>query len=328
MSRFLMRRALVACTAAGALCASSTAAAPAAQAAALPVGINAPYLYLGWGHPQNPVGIMKATGIKQFTLSFITSGGTCNPKWDGSRPLRGGAEEKAIKNIRAAGGDVVASFGGWSGNKLGISCTTPTALARAYQKVISAYRLKAIDVNIEHTEDDKPVVRQRIVDALKKVKAANPSLKVYITFSGRSDGPVHTIRDLIKRAGAAHLPVTGWNVMAFNFDTPHTMGTTTMKSADGVKNAVAAAYGVKSATAYRHIGISTMNGKTDMKGQKISVRNFRTMLRYAQRHHLARFTFWSVNRDRSCTRGLDADSCSGVKQAQYDYTKVVARYHG
>src|SRR6266540_1815293 len=109
----------------------------------------APYEYFGWGSPQDPVTVMSATGIKWFTLAFILSDGTCNPAWDGSRPLTGGNDQNQINRIRANGGDVMVSVGGWSGNKLGEFCSSASALAGAYQKVISAYSLKAIDIDIE-----------------------------------------------------------------------------------------------------------------------------------------------------------------------------------
>ena len=51
------------------------------------------------------------------------------------------------------------------------------------------------------------------------------------------------------------------------------------------------------------------------------------MLAYAQQHHLARFTFWSANRDRPCT-GRGADSCSGISQQAWDFTRVIAQYQG
>ena len=38
------------------------------------------------------------------------------------------------------------------------------------------------------------------------------------------------------------------------------------------------------------------------------------MLAYAQQHHIARLTYWSVNRDRPCGSGTGGDSCSGVSQ--------------
>jgi hypothetical protein len=101
----------------------------------------APYLYNGWGNPPDPATIMSATGVKWFTLAFVLSNGTCNPQWDGSRPLTGGVDQSTINKVRAAGGDVVPSFGGYSGNKLESSCTSASALAGAYQKVINAYGL-------------------------------------------------------------------------------------------------------------------------------------------------------------------------------------------
>jgi chitinase len=71
-----------------------------------------------------------------------------------------------------------------------------------------------------------------------------------------------------------------------------------------------------------------MNGKTD-DGETVRLQDFKAMLAYAQQHHLARFTFWSVNRDRACGgSNNDGDSCSGISQSQYDFTKVVAQFHG
>lgn len=88
----------------------------------------APYLYNGWGSPPNPVTIMNATGVKWFTLAFVLSNGTCTPQWDGARPLTGGVDQQTITTVRANGGDVIPSFGGYSGNKLESSCTSASAL--------------------------------------------------------------------------------------------------------------------------------------------------------------------------------------------------------
>jgi U5 snRNP spliceosome subunit len=89
----------------------------------------APYLYMGWGNPPSPGTVMSATGIKQFTMAFMLSGGGCTPAWDSNRPLKGGVDEQAINAIRANGGDIEISFGGWSGNKLGPNCSSASALA-------------------------------------------------------------------------------------------------------------------------------------------------------------------------------------------------------
>jgi hypothetical protein len=289
----------------------------------------APYEYFGWGSPQSPTSVMSATGIRYFTLAFMLSDGGCNPLWDGSRPLTGGDDQSKINAIRGAGGDVVVSFGGWSGNKLGEHCSSASALAGAYQKVINAYALKAIDIDIEATEFSNGTVRQRVVDALRTVKANNPGIRTFITFGTTPGGPDSTGTDLINKGAAAGLDNDGWTIMPFDFGGHSgTMGAASVSAAEGLKNAVRSAYGYSDSVAYSKIGISSMNGKTDESDETVSLGDFQTILGYAQQHHIARLTFWSVNRDRSCGSGLDADSCSGVSQQPYAYTKVLVQYTG
>ncbi|MEU0429658.1 alpha-galactosidase [Streptomyces canus] len=298
-------------------------------AAASPGMAVAPYEYLGWGNPPNPTSVMSATGVKWFTLAFILSDGGCNPKWDGSRPLAGGTDQSRIDAIRSAGGDVMVSVGGWSGNKLGERCSSASALAGAYQKVIDAYRLKALDIDIENTEWSKATVRQRVVDALKTVKANNPGLKTVITFGTTTSGPDSTGVDMIKRAANSGLANDVWCIMPFDFGGGTTnMGTLTTQAMEGLKARVKSAYGYSDATAYAHIGLSSMNGTTDDSGERVRVADFKTMLAYAQQHHIGRLTYWSVNRDRPCGSGTDGDSCSGVTQQPYDYLKVFTQYSG
>lgn len=289
----------------------------------------APYEYLGWGNPQKPTDVMAAAGVKTFTLAFMLSDGGCNPKWDGSRALTGGSDQAAINAIRSAGGDVVISFGGWSGNKLGEKCSSATALAGAYQKVIDAYRLKAIDIDIENTEFGNGTVRQRVVDALKIVKANNPGLITYVTLGTTPSGPDSTGRDLIHKGAAAGLANDGWIVMPFDFGGHSgSMGQASVSALEGLKSAVKSAYGYSDDAAYRHIGVSSMNGKTDESDETVSTADFQTILGYAKQHHLARFAFWSVNRDRQCGSGSDPDACSGVSQSPYAFTKIVVQYGG
>jgi hypothetical protein len=69
-----------------------------------------------------------------------------------------------------------------------------------------------------------------------------------------------------------------------------------------------------------------MNGNTDV-GEVITPADFRTILAWAQPRHLARLTFWSLNRDRPCTGG-PADSCSGIAQQPWEFTRTFAPYTG
>ncbi|MFF9314254.1 lectin [Streptomyces sp. NPDC014748] len=284
----------------------------------------APYLYNGWGSPPNPSTITSATGVKWFTLAFVLSNGYCNPQWDGSRPLTGGVDQQTVNTVRANGGDVIPSFGGYSGNKLESSCSSAGELAAAYQKVINAYGLKAIDIDIEADAYSNPTVQQRTVDALKTVKNNNPGLKVYVTIGTGQSGPDTS---LINRAASAGLTVDAWTIMPFDFGgAGQNMGALTQRAAEGLKTALKNAYHYSDDQAYRDMGISSMNGVTD-NNETVTVADFRTILAYAQQHHLARLTFWSANRDRPCTGG-PADSCSGVSQQNWDYTRVFAAYTG
>ena len=300
---------------------------PADTAAARPAAASmavAPYLYNGWGSPPDPAEVMDATGVGGFTLAFVLSNGTCDPQWDGQRPLTGGVDEETVAAVRAAGGDVVPSFGGWSGNKLESSCGSADALAGAYQKVIDAYDLTAIDIDLEADAYDSPEVQQRTVDALKAVKAANPGLKVVFTIGTGQNGPDTS---LIDRAAQSGLDVDVWTIMPFNFGgNGGDMGRLSVQASEGLKGSLQKAYGYGEEEVYPRMGISSMNGNTDV-GEVVDQDDFRTMLGYAQDKGLGRLTFWSANRDRPCDGG-GADTCGGIPQEPWEFTSILAQYQG
>ncbi len=303
-------------------------AAPTAAAATQPVSAAAPYEYLGWGSPQPPASVLAETGLHSVTLAFILSHGACEPRWDGTRPLTGGPDQAAIEAVRAAGGEVDASFGGWSGAKLGISCKTPTQLAAAYQKVISAYALNAIDIDIEHTEVASAAVRKRVVAALAIVQREDPALQISVTFATGEGGPEASGRSLIADAAAIGLRPTAWTVMPFDFGPPRSdMGRASIRGVEALERELAGAFHLDEAAAYAVTGISSMNGHTDEASETVTVADFDTMLAFAEQHRLARFTFWAVNRDRECAAGLNqGEDCSGIAQSPLAFSDVIAEY--
>ncbi|MFT2016659.1 chitinase [Streptomyces sp. 796.1] len=292
-------------------------------------GLNGAYLYLGWGNPPKAVDFLKATGNTQLTMAFILAKGGCEPAWDGQRPLRGGQDERTIKAVQAAGGSITPSVGGWSGNKLGEACRNAADLAGAYQKVIDAYKLDSIDIDIESTEVESEPVRQRVIDALKILKDKNRGLKVYVTFGTAPSGPIAVGQDLVRKGAKAGLDVDGWTLMPFDFgDGTTDMVAATKSAVDGLKNLVAKEYKLSSDAAYRKVGFSSMNGKTDVKGEVVTPAGFQEMVNYAKQHHLARVSFWAANRDRACAGGGDGGSCSGIDQKQWEFSKILAGYQG
>jgi hypothetical protein len=288
----------------------------------------APYLYLGWGDPPSATSVMSATGIKWFTMAFILSSGGCNPAWDGSRPLTGGNDQAVINSIRSAGGDIVPSIGGWSGNKLGPNCSTPEALAGAYQKVIDAYGLKAIDVDIENTDEfENATVQDRILNALKIVKANNPGLRTILTFGTSTTGPTYWGNRLIEQAKALNAGIDVFTIMPFDFGGGSDMYGNTVNASEGLKAKLKSTFGWDDATAYGHIGISGMNGLSDQ--QELTSTAIWTQIRdWANSRHIARLAFWSVNRDRPCPGGGVTSNCSGISQSNWQFTSITAGFTG
>jgi hypothetical protein len=290
-------------------------------------GVGAPYLYFGWGDPPSPTTVMSATGVKWFTLAFMLSGGGCTPAWDSQRPLTGGVDQQNINAIRAAGGNVVISFGGWSGNKLGPNCSSASALAAAYQQVINAYRLPAIDIDIENTDEfQNATVQDRILGALKIVKQNNPGIKTIVTFGTTTGGPDSWGTRLISQSAALGANVDVFTIMPFDFGGSN-MLTDTTNASEGLRGDLASAFGWSASTAYAHMGISSMNGITD-SNETVSPSTFQGIRDYAQQHHLARLAFWSVNRDRPCPGGGVVENCSGISQSNWQFTSINATFTG
>ncbi|WP_431677941.1 carbohydrate binding domain-containing protein [Kitasatospora sp. KL5] len=288
----------------------------------------APYLYMGWGEPPSATTVMSATGIKWFTMAFILSSGGCNPSWDGQRPLTGGVDQQTVNAIRAAGGDIVPSIGGWQGNKLGPNCATAADLAGAYQKVISAYGLKAIDVDIENTDEfENTAVQDKILGALKIVKQNNPGLRTILTFGTATTGPTYYGNRLIEQAKALGADIDVFTIMPFDFGGGADMYGNTVSAANGLKNKLKTTFGWDDATAYAHVGISGMNGLSDQ--QETTTPAIWTSIRdWANANHIARLAFWSVNRDRPCAGGGVAENCSGISQNNWQFTSITAGFTG
>jgi hypothetical protein len=283
---------------------------------------------MGWGSPPNPQTVMNATGVKWFTMAFVLDSGGCNPAWDSTRPLTGGVDQTAINQIRAAGGDIVPSFGGWQGSKLGANCSSASALAAALQKVIDAYSLKAIDMDIENSDEfENEAVQARILTALKTVKANNPGLKTIVTFGTSTTGPTYYGNRLIEQAQSLGANIDVFTIMPFDFGGGSDMYGNTVNATEGLKNKLKSTFGWDDATAYAHIGISGMNGLSDQ--QENTTPAIWTSIRdWANGHHIARLAYWAVNRDRPCPGGGVVSNCSGISQSTWQFTSITAGFTG
>jgi hypothetical protein len=212
-----------------------------------------------------------------------------------------------------------------SGNKLGPNCSTPQALAGAYQQVINTYGLKAIDIDIENSDEfENDTVRNRILDALKIVKQNNPGIQTIITFGTTTTGPNYYGNLLIERAAAIGANIDVFTIMPFDFGGSN-LATDTINASEGLKNKLKSSFGWTDAQAYSHMGISGMNGLSDQQ-ELTSVAAWTQIRDWAKSHGLGRLAFWSVNRDRPCPGGGVVSNCSGIAQNNWDFTRITAGF--
>src|SRR5947209_1512551 len=144
----MIRRRITVLVAAAAVVVAGGVALQAGSASAAVTPRVAPYVDMGsWPTPLLSQ-LSAASGVKSYTLGFVTGAG-CKASWFNAYDPRSGWQLAEIKKVRAAGGDVIVSFGGASGIELAQACGSVGALAAEYQAVVKAYGLKYIDLDIE-----------------------------------------------------------------------------------------------------------------------------------------------------------------------------------
>jgi Carbohydrate binding domain len=318
---------------------ASASPSPSASGTVSPPPSNGSYTHPVYFMPvdNNPASmssIISGSGENQFNLAFVLDSGGCTPAWDGnaSMPVSSDTAVAADVNaIRAAGGDVAVSFGGYNGTELGSTCGSASALASAYQQVITKYRLTRADFDYENTAlDSNTAVR---FGAIKILEANNPGLRVSLTIPMTTIGFPGSGTDEIRQAVANGARLDVINIM--DFDTGLTSGTEigqTEAIANDAVGQLESIFGWSAATAWSHLGFQIMNGHTDQPSELFTQSDFSTLLGFAKANHPAWFSFWSANRDFQCPAGAvepwAPGTCSNITQNQYDFTKIVVQYTG
>jgi chitinase len=293
----------------------------------------APYVMPLANTPPSLTSVMAGSGVKAFTLAFIVSNGGCTPAWESDAGLDNVSTDTQvapiINAVRAAGGDVVASFGGYGGTKLGEVCGSPQATAAAEQAIIDKYSLHALDFDLEEPEYENATAINNELGAAQILQQNNPGLYESITLPGTTSGTGYFGQQLLNNAKT--LGYTPNNYAIMPFDGGFNGASSQISALQSFNTLLMNTFGWSSATAYSHEGISSMNGRTD-SGEYFYQSDFQTVLNFAESNGLARFTFWSVNRDRQCNppdnNGALSGTCSSVPQNDWDFTKIVVQFAG
>ncbi|MEU8513435.1 carbohydrate-binding protein [Kitasatospora sp. NPDC048722] len=319
-----------------AVTASGSASADTTTATATATGLgsnwyaSAPYLMPEDNSPPDAAAVMDATGQKAFQLAFILAqGNSCAPAWGGTSSIDSDTTmPSVIQTIRGKGGDVSVSVGGYGGTKLGQVCGTPEATAAGYQQVVTKYQLKAIDFDLEEPEYENTAAIHNEIGAARILQQNNPGLYVSITTAGTNAGTGWFGTQMLGEAKSQGFTPDNFSIMPFDggFNGAAAQTDALVKFNQILRNT----FGWSEATAYAHEGVSMMNGRTDA-AEYFRQADFQTVLDFATAHNLARYTFWSVNRDRQCQGPVDpglSGSCSSVAQGDWDFTKYTVKFAG
>ncbi|MEU7872714.1 glycosyl hydrolase family 18 protein, partial [Dactylosporangium sp. NPDC049140] len=338
-----MRRSLIA-AAAVALAATGVvlAVTPSAQAAtAIPAHVFAPYFEAYNGDSLN--GLSQQSGDKYLTMAFIqtASHGSCTVYWNGDTgmPIAGSTFGSDIAAIRARGGDVIPSFGGYAADngatEIADSCTDVNQIAAQFEKVITTYDVTRIDLDVEDNSLTNTAGIDRRNKAIKIVEdwaAANGRSIQFVytlptTTSGLADSGLAVLRNAV--ANNARIDIV--NQMTFDYydNQPHQMANDTKTASNGLHTQLQQLYpGKTSQQLWSMIGVTEMIGVDDFgPAETFTVADANAVYSWATQQGIAELSFWALQRDNGgCPGGAASDTCSGISQGTWQFSHIFAPF--
>ena len=338
MSRSRLAAALAAATtavaAAGLVGLASTTPASAA-AAAMPAHVFSPY-YEAWAG-DSLSGLASQSGNKYLTMAFLQTekAGSCDPYWDGdtTTPVSPSTFGADIQAIQSRGGNVVPSFGGYTADTtstdIADSCTDVAAIAAAYERVVTTYRVTRIDLDVEADSLNNPAGIDRRNKAIRKVEdwaaRTNRTVQFVYTLPTTTTGLAPSGYAVLQNAVSNHARVDIVNIMTFDYwdGVTHQMADDTKTAATGLYDQLSALYpGRGSARLWRTIGVTEMIGIDDYGPEEtFTLDDAAAVQAWATEQGIAELSIWALQRDNGGCPGTKGDnSCSGVAQSTWAFS--------
>jgi hypothetical protein len=317
-------------------CVALLAGAGSASAATpLPAHIYAPY-FETWT-TDSITTLAQQSGSRYFTLAFLEtlSKSSCTLGWNGSKvdSIQNGKYLADIGSLRARGGDVIPSFGGWSadqgGTEIGDSCKDVKAIAAAYEQLITRYDVSRLDMDIEGKSLTKPDGIDRRNKALELVQAHFPNLQLSYTLPTSASGLEPSGLAVLQNAIANRTRVDVVNIMTFDYydRTTTDLGEAAISAAQGLVGQLHTLYPAKStAQLSAMVGLTLMPGLDDYprRTERTSVADAQRVYAYAEAHGFNTLSIWAVQRDNGgCPGNTGSNSCSGIVQNTWDFSNVL-----
>ncbi|MCB5165405.1 cellulose binding domain-containing protein [Streptomyces bambusae] len=289
----------------------------------------APYVDTSLHPAFDLLGTAAQTGVKEFNLAFVTSGGGCTPRWGGVTDLASDRVASQIGALRAKGGDVRVSFGGAAGSELGLACTSAAELAAAYGKVVETYGLTKADFDIEGAALPDTAANTRRAQAIALLQKKHPGLDVSFTLPVMPEGLTQPGIDLLADARRNGVRISAVNIMAMDYGPAYSgdMGGYAIQAATATQAQVKSVLGLSDTAAWKTVAVTPMIGVNDVTTEVFTVEDAGQLTAFARSKGLAWLSMWSGARDRQCPGGAknQADAtCSSILQAPLAFTKAFA----
>ncbi|MFD7441413.1 cellulose binding domain-containing protein [Streptomyces sp. NPDC059909] len=305
---------------------TATATSPAAGGAKF-----APYIDTSLYPAYDMLDTAARTGVKDFTLAFITSGGSCAPLWGGVTGLADDKVAAQISALRAKGGDVRVSFGGAAGHELALNCSSAGELAKAYGKVIDQYKLTKVDFDIEGAALPDTAANTRRSQAIAQLQKEHPGLDVSFTLPVMPEGLTQPGVDLLADAKKNGVRTDAVNIMAMDYGPAYSgdMGTYAIQAATATQAQIKGVLGLSDAAAWKAVAVTPMIGVNDVTSEIFKVDDATQLVDFARSKGIGWLAMWSSTRDKQCAEGAvnRADAtCSSILQEPLAFTKAFAAY--
>jgi chitinase len=272
----------------------------ATASAALPAHFAAPYLQISSSDAGDMAADEAATGLKNYTLAFLTPQSGCTPEWeDGGSAV--GAFTSQVSAIQAAGGNVIISFGGEpdgnTPNEIAQTCTNVSQLTAAYQNVVNTYGVTRLDFDIEGSVLSDTAATSLRDQALAALQAEDPSVQVDFTLAVAPNGlPTGTGSEyaLLQDAKAKGVKVSVVNIMTMDFGAGSNDLADAESAAQGTAGQLSSLYGISTSAAYGMMGLTPIAGTND-DGTVFSTANAQSLESFAAANGVQELSFWEVD---------------------------------
>jgi hypothetical protein len=321
----------------------------ASTASSWPAHVFAPYVDMTLYPTYNLVSAMQSSGIKYFTLAFVTADSNDLPAWGGysSYEVNGGSFDQSIQTqisqVRQLGGDVSVSFGGEAGSELAQVVTNVQTLTADYQKVITAYGLTHIDFDIEGAAvaDNASIDRrsQAIAALQQAATAAGKTLDVSFTLpvlpTGLTANGLYVLQSALKYG----VKISTVNVMAMDYgdsaapNPAGQMGAYAIDAAKSTFSQLQTLYGTTLTTSqlWEMVGVTPMIGVNDASDEVFGFSDASELVTFAESVGMGEIAMWSLGRDQEDPSGAltyAEDDSSSLVQTKFEFSEIFNKYTG